>query len=164
LADLFEGDGLIGISAREIAWVVRFPVQGYTLKVHRDRQDGKGHYYMFTHATTGLNVSFYIEPAERCTTAEVCRENYWRNRSPVLADAQLIGRFERNGFALLEFVTALRVPEMGGRTVEQLHFSGHLVRDGFWVDMHLSMMPYTPKDRQVFLDFVDGIKIELKTK
>jgi hypothetical protein len=164
LADLFEGDGLLGISAREVAWVVRFPAQGYTLSVQRDRQDGKGHYYMFTNAKTGLNVSFYIEPAERCATAEVCRDNYWRNRSPVLTDAQLIGRFERNGFALLEFVTALKVPEMRGRTVAQLHFSGHLVRDGFWVDMHLSMMPYTPKDRQVFLDFVDAIKIEPKGK
>lgn len=83
---------------------------------------------------------------------------------PVLADAHLLTRFERNGFVLLEFVTALRVPELGGRTVEQLHFSGHLVRDGYWVDMYLSMMPYTPSDRQVFLDFMDAIRIEPKGK
>ncbi len=121
-ADLSESDGLLGISAHEVGWVVRFPVQGYTLKVQRDRQDGKGHYYMFTHATTGLNVSLYIEPAKTCATAEVCRDNYWRNRSPVLADAQLLIRFERNGFAFLEFLTVLKLPEMGGRTVEQHHF------------------------------------------
>ncbi len=58
-------DGLISLSAPAIGWVVRFPAQGYTLSVQRDRQDGKGQYYMFTHATTGLNVSFYVEPAER---------------------------------------------------------------------------------------------------
>jgi hypothetical protein len=163
-ADLSEADGLLGISAREVAWVVRFPAQGYTLSVQRDRQNGKGHYYMFTNAKTGLNVSFYIEPATGCATAQACRESYWLNRSRVLADAQLIGRFERNGFALPEFITVLRVPEMAGRTLEQHHFSGHFVRDGYWVDMHLSMMPYTPKDRQAFLDFLDAIRIEPKAK
>ncbi len=163
-AEISEADGLLAISTREVAWVVRFPAQGYTLKVQRDRQDGKGHYYMFTNAKTGLNVSFYLEPAERCTTAEVCRDNYWRNRSPVLADAQLIGRFERNGFAFLEFLTMFEAPSPPGRKVEHHHFSGHFVRDGYWVDMHLSMMPYKPSDRQVFLDFLDAVRIEPKPR
>lgn len=81
--ELSEADGMIGLSAREVGWVVRFPARGYTLSVQRHRQDGRGHYYMFTNADTGLNVSFYIEPAERCASAEACRENYWRNRSPL---------------------------------------------------------------------------------
>ncbi len=100
--------------------------------------------------------------AAPCATAEACRDNSWRNRSPLLADAQLIGRFERNGFACLEFLTEYRVPNPPGGKVEQHHVSGHLVRDRYWVDMHLSMMPYTAKDRQVFLDFVDAIRIEPK--
>lgn len=62
-ADLVEADGLISFSAPAVGWVVRFPAQGYTLSLQRDRQDGKGHYYMITHAKTGLNVSLYIEPA-----------------------------------------------------------------------------------------------------
>ncbi len=161
-ADLSEADGLISISAPAVGWVVRFPSQGYTLSVQEDREDGKSHYYMFTNATTGLNVSFYLEPAEQCTTAEACRENSWRNRSPLLADAKLIGRFARNGFACLEFLTEYRVPDPPGGKVEQHHVSGHLVRDGYWVDMHLSMMPYTAKDRQVFLDFVDAITVAPK--
>ncbi len=70
----------------------------------------------------------------------------------------------RNGFGLLEFVIVLRVPDLGGRVVEQHNFSGHLARDGYWVDVHLSMMPYTPKDRRVFLDFVGAIKVEPKGK
>lgn len=116
---------------------------------------------MFTNATTGLNVSFYIEPAQ-CATAEACRENSWRNRSPLLADALLIGRFERNGFPCLEFLTTYRVPDPPGEMVEQHHVSAHLLREGYWVDLHLSMMPNKPSDRQAFVDFVDSITVEPK--
>jgi len=49
-----------------------------------------------------------------------------------------------------------------GRTGEQRHFSERLVRDGYWVDVYLSMVPYTQSDRQVFLDFLDAIRIEPK--
>ncbi len=163
-AELSEADGLISISARAVGWVVRFPAQGYTLSLQRHRQDGRGDYYMFTNATTGLNVSFYIEPAEECATAEACRESYWRTRDPSMANAQGVRRFERNGFALLEFHVEYRMPEIQGGTVAQGHVSGHLVRDGYWVDMHLSRMPYTPSDRQTFLDFVDAIQVEPKGK
>jgi hypothetical protein len=117
---------------------------------------------MFTNATTGLNVSFYIEPAGECSTADACRENYWQTRHPSMASAQGMRRFERNGFALLEFHVEYRLPSVQGQTVTQGHVSGHLVRDGYWVDMHLSKMPYTPNDRQTFLDFVDAIRVEPK--
>ena len=41
--------------------------------------------------------------------------------------------------AWLEFTMKLQT---AGRTAEQRHFSGHLVRDGYWVDVHLSMAAY----------------------
>jgi len=36
-ADLSEADGMIGISAREVGWVVRFPREGYRLLIERER-------------------------------------------------------------------------------------------------------------------------------
>ena len=130
----------------------------------RDRPDGRAHYYQFSHGSAGLNVSVRIEPAGTCATAEACRDAYWRDWSPQLATAELLDRPERNGFALLEFTMKFQVPQLTGRTVEQHHFSGHLVRDWYWVDLHLSMMRYTQSDREVFLDFVDAIRIEPKAK
>jgi hypothetical protein len=78
-----------------------------------------------------------------------------------LATAQLLDRSVRNGFAWLEFTVTLQA---AGQTAEQHHFSGHLVRDGYWVDLHLSMVPYTQSDRQVFLDLLDAIRIEPKPR
>ena len=127
----------------------------------QDRPDGRAHYYLFRHNVTGLNVSVRIEPAGTCTAAEACRETHWRDRSPHLATAELLNRSERNGFAWLEFTMK---PQATGRTVEQWHFSGHLVRDGYWVDGHLSIAPYAQSDRQVFLDFLDAIRIEPKAR
>jgi hypothetical protein len=54
-----------------------------------------------------------------------------------LASAELLDRSEPKGFAWLEFTMKLQA---AGRTAEQRDFSGHLVRDGFWVDLHISMV------------------------
>jgi len=108
--------------------------------------------------------AYAATPHTLAATAEACREAYWRDRSPHLATAELLDRSERNGFALLEFTVKLQVPQAAGRTVEQRHFSGHLVWDGYWVDVHLSMTPFTPKDRQAFLDLLDAIRIEPKAR
>ncbi len=157
-ADLSEADGMIGITAQGVGWALRFPAQGYTLSHERHRRDGRGQYYMFTNDRTGLNASFFIEPAEKCPSALACREQYWRDRHPSMAKAQAVHRFERNGFALIEFL----VPVISGHTLNQFHMSGHLVRDGYWVDMHLSKVLYTPSDRQLFLDFIDALVIQPK--
>jgi hypothetical protein len=79
-----------------------------------------------------------------------------RLRSPIRAE-ELLGFLN----AWLEVTTKLQA---AGRTAEHRHFSGHLVRDGYWVDVHLSMVPYTQSDRQVFLDFLDAIRIEPKAR
>ncbi len=159
-ADLTEADGRFGITVPGITWVLTFPSQGYTLHFTQQRADGRGVYYMFVNASTGLNASVYLEPATACQTAPACREYYWEHRDSSMSTAQGVTRFERNGFALLEFL----IPEMAGQPIQQYHFSGHQVRDGYWIDLHLSKVRYTPQDRQHFLDFVDGLVIVPKAK
>jgi hypothetical protein len=161
-ADLVEAEGKIGLSAPALSWAVRFPVAGYRLEAQRHWPDGRGHYYMFVHEPTGMAVSFYIEPADRCPDAHACRDFYWRNRHASMRSAHGVTRSERNGFALIEFLTEYQVPQVQGRTVQQFHLSGHWVRDGYWVDLHLSKMPYAPKDRQGAMDVVDSLTIEPK--
>jgi hypothetical protein len=54
---------------------------------------------------------------------------------------------------------------MGGPRIEgDPSRDGPLIRDGYWVGSHLSMMPYTQSDRQIFPDFVDAIRIEPKPR
>jgi hypothetical protein len=163
-AELLEAGDVIGISPPAVGWVLRFPAPGVTLHTTHLRQDGRVEYYLFTQEGTGLNMSFTIEPATQCPTAVTCREFAWAHRHPSLAHAQEVTRFERNGFALLECTVTFRVPTAPGGTVVQHHVFGHLIREGYWVNLHLSMMPSKPSDRQVFLDFVDTIRIEPKGK
>jgi hypothetical protein len=117
---------------------------------------------MFVHGPTGMAVSFYIEPADPCTDAPACREYYWQKRHPSMRDAHAVTRSERNGFALIEFLIDYHLPTLQGRTVQQFHISGHLVKDGYWIDLHLSKMPYAPTDRQGAFDFVDSIRLDPK--
>jgi hypothetical protein len=116
---------MIGISGREVGWIVWCPREWFTLLAERDRPDGRAHRCMFTHDVTGLNVSVRIEPALTCKTSEARREAYWHDRGPQLATAELPDRSERDGFAWLEF-TGRRANELQeGRTLSRIqHLHG----------------------------------------
>ena len=77
-----------------------------------------------------------------------------------MAETQAVERFEWNGFVLIEFL----VRELSGRKLKRINISGHLVRDGYWVHMHLSKLLYTRSDRQVLLDFIDAPVIQPKSQ
>jgi hypothetical protein len=47
----------------------------------------------------------------------------------------------------LEFTQKVQIPQLAGRTMEHRHLSVHLIQEGYWVDLRLSMMPYTQTDR-----------------
>ncbi len=154
-AGLPDADGHFRLTMPGQAWVLQFPVQGYQLDELRHPPDVRGRYYLFRAPKGRPVVSAWFEAADRCTTPPSCREQAWSNRAPSLATAQVLARFNQNGFAVLEYLLA----EFEGRRLDQYHWSAHLVRDGCWVDLHLSKMGYRAPDRAFFVEFVDHLRI-----
>jgi len=58
----------------------------------------------------------------------------WKRPNPYVQDPRDVERFEENGFAVIRYI----VPTVQGVKVNQLNWSAHAVRDGYWVDIHLS--------------------------
>ena len=148
------------ISVAGAPWELSFPSAGWTLQQQKQRDDGKGVYFMYGHGRHPLWVSFFIEPAEKCATSEECRALYWRDPGPAVKDPTDVTQFLANGFAIVRFV----VPTFRGQKVNQLNYSGHLVRDGFWIDMHLSTVSEDPAREKLLSNFVDGIRISAKLR
>jgi len=153
IPEMLEEKGTISLWSQGSTWVLQFPGVGYKLTVERHKDDGLSHYYIFHNAALNLNVSFYIEPVSKCASSEECRRMYWENPGPAVANPQGVTFFDLNGFSIVEFT----VPEFKGIKVNQFNMSGHHVRDGYWVDMHISKVLYQPKDRDVFIDFIKSI-------
>jgi hypothetical protein len=158
-ADMKQSEESIHLSVSGILWELRFPSRGWQIHQERVRQDGRACYYMFSNTHGQLNVSFFIEPAEKCRTPQDCRSLYWSNPGPFIENPQSVEQFEQNGFAIVKFV----VPSVRGLQVNQLNYSGHTVRDGYWVDMHLSKVQSQKGDEALMSGFVKAVSFQQKS-
>ena len=158
-AEVRRSEESIHLSVPGILWELRFPKQGWQAQQERLTKDGRGCYHMFSNANTHLNASFFIEPAERCKTSRDCRSMYWSNRRPYKEDPQSVEQFEENGFAIVKFI----VPRAEGTQVNQLNYSGHMVRDGYWVDMHLSKIRSQKGDETLLSGFAKSVSFQQKS-
>lgn len=158
-ADMRQSEESIYLSVSGIHWELRFPRQGWQVEQERIRPDGRACYYMLSNANTKLNASFFIEPAEKCKTSKDCRSMYWSNPGPLIENPQSVEQFEENGFAVVKFV----VPSVRGIQINQLNYSGHMVRDGSWIDMHLSKAPSEKGDEALLSGFVKSVSFQQKS-
>ncbi len=157
-ADIRESEEAIYLSAPNTPWELRFPKRGWALQKEHQKQDGLAYYYMFSSPKTLMHASFYIEPAEKCKTSKDCRSMFWSNPGPLYENPQSVEQFEENGFAVVKFI----IPSFRGMQVNQLNYSAHIVRDGYWVDAHLSKLPSQKGDEALLSAFLRTISFEQK--
>jgi len=139
------------IAVPSTALALEFPAAGFKIAQADDYRP----YYFLTNDKTRLNVSFNFEPAAKCSTSEACRDHFagrmkgaypnktnWRSSKvgDVYASENLDG-------------------PVNGLDLKQQHMNAHIVRDGVWIDVHLSKVRYQEADRELFLNFVRSIRV-----
>ncbi len=149
-----KGDYLI---TKGSDWRIRFPSSDFEMVRETHRPDGTQDYYMLSSDTRGLHVSFFVEPATKCATSAECRDLYWSNPGPLIRNPQRVRKYEANGFSIVEFF----LPEvtLAEFKVSQMNISGHVVRGGYWLDMHISKVDFKDSDKPLFDDFVNAITL-----
>jgi hypothetical protein len=138
-------------------WELRFPRGKW--KIGIKQLEGGQSYVLFNDDKSQLTVSFYIEPASQCETSVDCRELYWKNPGPMVQNPAGVAQFERAGFAIVRYELAI-IPNAPFR---QLNYSAHLVRDGYWVDMHISKLLMSESDEKPLEQFIDAITIQQRS-
>ena len=160
-AEMRQSEESIHLSVPGILWELRFPKEGWQAQQERVTQNGRGCYHMFSNANTHLNASFYLEPAEKCKTSWDCRKMLWSkwDHESYKEDPNSVAQFDLSGFAIVKFI----VPRVKGIQVNQLNYSGHMVRDGYWVDMHLSKIQSQKGDETLLSGFVKTVSSQQKS-
>jgi hypothetical protein len=102
-----------------------------------------------------LNVAFWVDDAAKCSNdARIGRDNLWaemKAKYPVQNP-----RLSQMGqWYLLEFI--LPIPKSLTKTY---NFYAHYVRDGIWIDFHLSRSYSGEQDRQLFVNFINSVRFE----
>lgn len=148
----------ICVSGPRTPWELCFPKQAW--KPTDTRNTEGGIYYALWNDTLKLNASFFIEKATKCSSADSCRDFTWGHVKETVRNAREERRTDINGFSVMVY-TVLQ-PAMGNAT--QYHYAAHLVRDGFWVDMHLSKFPGSSGDDGLFSGFVNSISVRTRVR
>lgn len=146
---------VVTVEAPKNRFAITFPGHGWALDSREN--SGNSEYYRFTNAAQNLTASVTIEPAADCDTAEQCREFLWLDPAPIYDQARDIERIDDiNGFSVLKFIMPT---QFDGTQTCELNFSAHMVKRGYWIDMHLTKMPSTAADTEDMAQFLERVSV-----
>ena len=137
------------------AWALEFPSEGFKV----EQADHSRPYYYLTNDRTGLNVSFNFERSIKCNNSESCRD-YFSNKLKAGFPNKKNWRSSQIGDV---YVSENMDGPVSGFNLKQQHMNAHFVKEGVWIDMHLSKVDYREADRELFLNFVRSVRFRPKT-
>lgn len=143
------------IAAPGESFVILFPSEGFKIEVADEARP----YYYLTNDQSRLNVSFNFEPARACNTSASCRDMF-AHRLKRLYPKRTNWRMSQIGDV---YVSEGMDERFGDIDLRQHHMNAHFVRNGVWVDVHLSKVKYRESERRLFVDFVESIKLVART-
>jgi hypothetical protein len=142
------------IAVPATALALQFPAEGFRIEQADDRRP----YYFLSNGNTRLNVSFNFERATRCRSSEACR-NYFAEKLKAGFPNKKNWRSSQVGEA---YASENLDGPVSGVNLRQQHMNAHFVKQGVWIDVHLSKVGYQEADRELFLSFVRSIRFRPK--
>ena len=136
-------------------WVLEFPGEGFKVNT---ADTSRPYYYL---SSPDINVSFSFDRAIKCTSSESCRDYHANRLKAVYPHPRKQGwRMSQVGDV---FVSENTDGVIEGFNLRQRHWNAHYVREGIWVDVHLSKTNYRESDRELFVRFIRSVKVKPKT-
>jgi hypothetical protein len=157
----FAADGQnLKFTVRDAPWTLSLTQGGLTVDDQQIQPNGKAGYFLLHDQKAAINVSFYIEPTNNCTTSRDCRDMVWKLGNPGWENPQNVVLSEYGDTSIVEFL----VPSFKGVPVNQQNIYAEFVVNGYWVDLHVSKVAYKPADHDALERIVRSIMFELKQK
>ena len=148
----------IGFTVAAAPWTLTLPKDGLVVKHREVKPDGQSGYFSLIDEKRRINISFFIEPATDCKDSKACRDMVWKLGNPMWENPQNIVQSEIDGVSYFEFL----MPSFQGVQLKQQNMYAEFVRDGFWVDLHISKVLYQPEEHKLFERVIKAIKFEPK--
>lgn len=138
-------------------WHLALDLPGYEIDPPAPVAGGQGATLGGKNPKTGMLITVFLEAAKPGRTAVQYRDDYWKRvQKEIPAERKDILLHQRGEAALLEF----RIPKMGNMEFNHKSLNAMWVRDGVWVDVHLSKTPFTPEDQALFDQVVASAHFE----
>jgi len=155
VSSIEKQDSVYRIAVPTTALVLEFPSEGFKL----EQADNSRPYYFLTNDKTRLNVSFNFERAKTCISSVSCRD-YFSDKLKTGYPSKKNWRSSQVGDV---YVSENMDGPVSGFDLKQQHMNAHFVKEGVWIDVHLSKVNYREADRELFANFVRSIRFRPKT-
>ena len=156
----WKGDKRISFTVPGAPWSLTLPAHDFVVQQEKVKPDGRYGYFYITDQKRHLNVSFFIEPVDKCKDSKSCRDMVWKAGNPMWENPKNVVLSEIGDISVFEFM----LPSLRGVPFQQQNMYAQFVVDDFWVDLHISKVLYKPEERKLFEDLVKAIKFEPKEK
>ena len=151
-------DKRIGFTVPAAPWTLTLPADDFVVEQQQIKPDGRYGYFLMADEVRHLNVSFFIEPIDKCKDSKSCRDMVWKLGNPAWGKPKNVVQSEIGDVSVLE----LLVPSFQGQPVQQQNMYAEFVVDGFWVDLHISKVLYKPEEHELFERTIKSIRFEPK--
>jgi hypothetical protein len=142
----------VEITTINTPWVLRILGHELDLTDVQAKPDQRSAYFLLRNAE--LTVSAFIEPVDKCKTAEECRDYVLRLGNPKWGKFQDLVKGTLGEASYFEFYR----PEVEGKALKMFDMYAQFVVDGYWVDLHISRPLYEKKHHALFENVVKDTK------
>lgn len=140
-------------------WLVMFGNKDLEVQDQQIKPDKKSGYFLLTNEKEGFTVSLFIEPVDKCKTSVECRDFVYKSSNPEWGKIQDVVQSKIADFECFEFYR----PTVQNQPLEVQDMYAEFVRDGYWVDLHISKVKYKKADHLSFENFIKSVKFISKT-
>jgi tetratricopeptide (TPR) repeat protein len=130
-------------------WALEFDGTGFSTRANEIQPDGR-RYFLAENTRSRVLVSVFLEAAKGAVRPDECKHSLEEKakRNSSLASGSLKGvAYRENGeMQILEFM----LPELDGAPTNQKNIFGCLIKDGIFVDLHISKVFYKAADQPLF--------------
>lgn len=148
----------IGFTVPAAPWTLTLPKGGLVAEGQQIKPDGQSGYFLINDEKNKIRISFFIEPVKDCKDSKACRDMVWRLGNPLWEKPKKVVQSEIGDVSYFEFF----MPSFQGMPVKQQNMYAEFVKDGFWVDLHISKVLYKPEEHELFERIIKSIEFEPK--
>ncbi|MBS1910695.1 MAG: hypothetical protein JST22_01790 [Bacteroidetes bacterium] len=158
-AQVRTANGTISISVPKAPWYLGFKASGFQLKEKTEPKNGRAAYYFFVDETSGMNLSFFVEPAEEFNDAKQYRDMAWEKSRGKFGVPTDVVKSNTQTCATIAYT----LEEVGGIKLNQRNMNAHFVKEGFWIDAHLSKVAFERSEQPLFDALISSMVFTTKT-
>ncbi len=137
--------------------IIEFPAEGFKVEEANTSKP----YFQLMNNKTKMNVTFDFKRAKKCNDSQSCRD-YLAYNMKIAYQSKKNWVASRIGDVFIS--ENMDGPLLGGFNPRQQHMNAHYVKDGLWLDVHLTKLNYQENDRELFVNFIRSIQVRDRDK